>query len=70
MSWVSMRTYTPDPPERCHLPLDRLMALSRSKGRVAFPSSSVTPWRDGGRAIASLVRQAHDPALGHELPSV
>jgi hypothetical protein len=26
----------PDPPSSCHLPFDRLMALSKSKGCVAF----------------------------------
>jgi hypothetical protein len=41
----------PDPPSRCHLPFDRLMALSKSKGCVAFPSSAVACY--GGRAVAS-----------------
>jgi hypothetical protein len=48
---LSRENFTPDPPSSYHLPFDRLMALSKSKGCVAFPSSAVACY--GGRALAS-----------------
>jgi len=36
ISYLAIPLEVPDSPSRCHLPFDRLMALSKSKGCVAF----------------------------------